>query len=248
MTKKYRYKIIIEYDGSGFYGWQRQNDLLSVQECLENALFKFCQQKIEITGSGRTDSGVHALGQVAHFDFCEALDPFEIMSALNFHVRPNKVVVLDCTEVAGDFHSRFSAKQRSYIYKIINRRPPLALDDKRSWHIPIKLDVEAMKEAAKFLLGTHDFSSFRDSKCQAKSPIRTIDKLTVTQENKQILINISAPSFLHHMVRNICGTLQLIGTGKYKPEYIKEILVAKDRCRAGPTAPPQGLYLVEVVF
>lgn len=245
-----RYKIVIEYDGTDLLGWQKQLDGLSVQEYLEKAIYGFLQQTTEVYGAGRTDAGVHALAQVAHFDLESPVDEFKIREAMNAHLRTMEapVSILNVEAVDNDFNARFSAKGRSYIYRITNRRAPLVLDKNRSWWVYVPLDVEKMREGAKFLLGNHDFSSFRAAKCQAKSPIKTLDKIDIEQNGENITFYVEARSFLHHQVRNMVGTLKMVGDGHLKPEDIKNILESKDRTKAGPTAPAQGLYLSKIMY
>lgn len=245
-----RYKIVIEYDGTDLLGWQKQLDGPSVQEYLEKAIYGFLQQTTEVYGAGRTDAGVHALAQVAHFDLESPVDEFRIREAMNAHLRTMEapVSILDVEAVSDDFNARFSAKGRSYIYRITNRRAPLVLDKNRSWWVYVPLDVEKMREGAKFLLGNHDFSSFRAAKCQAKSPIKTLDKIDIEQSGENITFYVEARSFLHHQVRNMVGTLKMVGDGHLKPEDIKNILESKDRTKAGPTAPAQGLYLSKIMY
>ncbi len=245
-----RYKITVEYDGTGLLGWQKQLDGPSVQEYLEKAVFGFLGQNTEVYGAGRTDAGVHALGQVAHFDLETVIDPFRVREAMNAHLRnlDAPVSVLKAELVDENFNARFSAKGRSYIYKITNRRSPLVLDKYRSWWVYVPLDVEKMRAGAKFLLGHHDFTSFRAAKCQAKSPIKTLDKLDIVQNGENIAFYVEARSFLHHQVRNMVGTLKLVGDGHLTPEDIKTILENKNRASAGPTAPAQGLYLNQITY
>ena len=245
-----RYKIVIEYDGTDLLGWQKQLDGPSVQEYLEKAIYGFLQQTTEVYGAGRTDAGVHALAQVAHFDLELPVDEFKIREAMNAHLRTMEapVSILNVEAVDDDFNARFSAKGRSYIYRITNRRAPLVLDKNRSWWVYVPLDVEKMREGAKFLLGNHDFSSFRAAKCQAKSPIKTLDKIDIEQNGENITFYVEARSFLHHQVRNMVGTLKMVGDGHLKPEDIKNILESKDRTKAGPTAPAQGLYLSKIMY
>lgn len=245
-----RYKITVEYDGTGLLGWQKQLDGPSVQEYLEKAVFGFLGQNTEVYGAGRTDAGVHALGQVAHFDLENAIDPFRVREAMNAHLRnlDAPVSVLKAELVDESFNARFSAKGRSYIYKITNRRSPLVLDKYRSWWVYVPLDVEKMRAGAKFLLGHHDFTSFRAAKCQAKSPIKTLDKLDIVQNGENIAFYVEARSFLHHQVRNMVGTLKLVGDGHLTPEDIKTILENKNRASAGPTAPAHGLYLNQITY
>lgn len=245
-----RYKIIIEYDGTTLLGWQKQQDGKSVQEFLEKAIYSFCQEDIEVYGAGRTDAGVHALAQVAHFDLQKEVDVFRLQEALNAHLRAMEapVAVLSAQKVGSDFHARYSAKGRSYLYRITTRRAPLIIDKNRSWLVVVPLDVKKMREGAKYLIGYHDFSSFRAVKCQAKTPLKTLDKLEIIEEKENIIFYVEARSFLHHQVRNMVGTLKMVGDGHLSPEDIKIILEAKDRRRAGPTAPACGLYLKEIMY
>ena len=243
-----RYKIIIEYDGTNFAGWQKQKDTISVQKTIEDALAKLSEKEITIHASGRTDAGVHALGQLAHFDLDKEMEDWKIRMALNHYLRNEAVAILSCTKTNDEFHSRFDAKLRHYQYKILNRRAGAVLSKNRAWHIPYELNLEAMKNAAKHLIGKYDFSSFRDAECQAKSPIRTLSKIEIEKIEENINITISAPSFLHHMVRNIVGTLVLVGGEKIKADDIKTILEAKDRTKSGPNAPAYGLYFCQVDY
>lgn len=245
-----RYKITFEYDGSNYCGSQRQQDQinLSVEEALENAVQKFSQENAKINFSGRTDAGVHAIAQVAHFDLHKIFDPHRVVMALNNYLREENVAVIDCEIVDENFHSRFSAKMRHYRYVIINRRAPLILQKNRGWHIANKLDLAAMIHAAEFLIGTHDFSAFRDSECQAKSATRSISNISLKANGDEIIIEISAKSFLHHMVRNIVGTLVWVGTGKIKTEEMKTILRNRDRTKSGPNAPAYGLYFLGIDY
>jgi tRNA pseudouridine38-40 synthase len=243
-----RYKLTLEYDGTGLVGWQRQNNGLSVQAIIETAVARFCGKTITVHGAGRTDAGVHALAQVAHLDLPKEKSPDVIRNALNQHVRPHAVAVLAVERVAETFDARRSARGRIYRYRILNRRPPAVLERNRVWHVGAKLDVEAMQEGAKFLLGRHDFTSFRDSMCQARSPVKTLDMLEVTRSGEEILVEARARSFLHHQVRNMVGTLKLVGAGKWKIAQVAEALAARDRRAGGPTAPAEGLYLVAIVY
>ena len=245
-----RYKIVVEYDGTSLLGWQKQLDGPSVQEFLEKAIFAFVQENVEVYGAGRTDAGVHALAQVAHFNLERQVDIFRLKEALNAHLRNMQapVSVLNASLVDENFHARFSAQGRSYIYRITTRRAPLVLDKNRSWLVTVPLDVEKMREGAKYLLGHHDFTSFRAVKCQAKSPIKTLDKIEISQVGENITFYVEARSFLHHQVRNIVGTLKLVGDGHLKPQDIQTILEAKDRRAAGPTAPACGLYLHNIMY
>ncbi len=243
-----RYKLTIEYDGSPFVGWQRQNNGVSVQGCIEEAIFKFCQERVTITGAGRTDAGVHALGQVAHFDCARDLDSFKISEALNFHLHPHPIAILSAEKVDESFHARFSAKERSYIYRIVNRRAPLTVDRGRGWLVASPLDHIIMEQAAQNLVGTYDFTTFRDSECQAKSPVKTIHEIKLQRNFDEIMLYIRAPSFLHHMVRNITGSLMLVGTGKWSIDDFINARDAKDRTKGGPTAPPDGLCFLKVMY
>lgn len=243
-----RYKIVIEYDGRGFVGWQRQKNGPSVQEALEEAIFRFCGERPRVFGAGRTDAGVHALGQVAHFDLERAAKPDTIRDALNFHLKPAPITVLSAEKVPDAFHARLNAKERVYLYRIVNRRTPLALESGRAWHVKVPLDEKAMHRAAQLLVGKHDFTTFRASLCQAKSPVKTLNVLTVEREGDEIRIHARARSFLHHQVRNIAGTLALVGEGKWPEADVAAALAARDRTKGGPTAPAEGLYLTEVVY
>lgn len=253
-----RWKLTIEYHGGLFSGWQRQEDgVASVQQAVEDAIFAFCQQRLTIHVAGRTDAGVHARGQVAHFDLDygdRKLTGFDLAKALNAHLRSKKVAVLHAEEAGDDFHARFSAKNKLYIYRIINRSAPATIEAGLVWHVRRELDVPVMREAAGFLIGHHDFTTFRDSDCQAKSPDRTLDRLEVavgdsdTYGGREILIYAEGRSFLHHQVRNMVGTLSLVGEGKWQPEDVKTALEARDRRKGGPTAPADGLYLMRVDY
>lgn len=243
-----RFKLTLEYEGTPFYGWQRQNELPSVQETLEEAFADFLQEPTPIWGSGRTDAGVHAKGQVAHVDISKDYMSFEIQGAMNKRLQDVPITLLKVEEVPLDFHARFSATSRAYEYKILNRRAPPALEKNRVWWVAASLCIDRMREGASFLIGHHDFTSFRDSRCQAASPLKTLDSLTIEREGDMILIKARARSFLHHQVRNMTGTLKRVGQGAWPPEKVKEILDARDRRRAGPTAPPDGLYLMEIGY
>jgi tRNA pseudouridine38-40 synthase len=243
-----RYRLTIEYDGTGLVGWQRQPNGLSVQEALETAVAKFCGDRVTVHGAGRTDAGVHALAQVAHVDLAREAPVETIRSALNHHLRPATVSVLGVEAVADDFHARLSAIERVYRYRILNRRPPPMLDRMRVWHVAPPLDLGAMQAGAQHLVGRHDFSTFRDSLCQAKSPIRTLDVLDVSRAGEEIHIAARARSFLHHQVRNMAGTLKLVGLGQWQPDDVAAALARRDRRAGGPTAPAEGLYLVAVRY
>lgn len=243
-----RFKLTLEYDGRSFVGWQRQANGLSVQEVLEEAIRRFCGESATTHVAGRTDAGVHALGQVAHADLEKPTEPEVVRDALNFHMKPHAIAVLAAERVGEDFHARFSARERLYRYRIVNRRAPLALERGRAWFVQAPLDLAAMEAAAAHLVGHHDFSSFRAAECQAPSPLKTLDALALAREGELVRIEARARSFLHHQVRNIVGTLKLVGEGKLTPDDVRRILAARDRRVAGPTAPPDGLDLVEVRY
>jgi tRNA pseudouridine38-40 synthase len=243
-----RYKLTIEYDGTGLVGWQRQANGLSVQEALETAFERFCGNRPTVFGAGRTDAGVHALAQVAHVDLAREADPEVIRSAINHHLRPHAISVLNAAPAPPGFDARLSARSRRYLYRILNRRAPPALERGRVWHVAPPLDAEAMREGARHLVGHHDFSTFRDSLCQAKSPVKTLDVLDVTTDGEEIHIAARARSFLHHQVRNMAGTLKLVGLGQWRPDDVATALAACDRRAGGPTAPAEGLALVAVDY
>ncbi len=246
---KRRVALLIEYDGAGFFGWQRQAVGLSVQSVLEEACTKLTGgDYVTCTAAGRTDSGVHAEGQVVSCDLPVSYTSSVIRNALNYHTRPHPVAVRQVAEVDADWSARFSAQGRAYRYMINTRPARLVLEDGRAWHVPRDLDVAAMHEAAQHLVGRHDFTSFRASSCQAKSPLRTLDRLDVTRHGEQIVIIAEARSFLHHQVRNMVGTIKLVGDGKMKAAQIDRILAARDRSAAGPTAPAEGLYFTRVEY
>lgn len=243
-----RWKLTLEYDGGGFVGWQRQANGLSVQQALEEAVERFCGESVAAAAAGRTDAGVHALGQVAQIDLDREVSAGTLRDALNFHLRPLPVSVLSAEPAPEGFHARFSAVQRRYRYRIVNRRAPLALDAGRAWRVTQPLDAQAMHRAAQVLLGRHDFTSFRASLCQAASPVKTLDVLEVTRDGEEIAIRAEARSFLHHQVRNMVGSLRLVGEGRWAEADMLRALEARDRTAAGPTAPAHGLYLVEVRY
>jgi len=243
-----RYKALIEYDGTIYAGWQVQPNGKAIQNKIERAIEKFCGVKTPTQAAGRTDAGVHALGQVIHFDTTEKHDPFKVMQGINFHLKPNLIALVKVEEVDETFEARFSAKARHYEYQIFSRRARPVLDQNRVWHVPIELDHKAMAEAAKHFLGTHDFSTFRSKFCQARSPIRSIDRCDVTRDGDTIFINVSSRAFLHNQVRSIVGSLKYVGEGRWKPDMIKTILEAKDRKACGPVAPACGLYLTHVDY
>ncbi|MAI62686.1 MAG: tRNA pseudouridine(38-40) synthase TruA [Micavibrio sp. TMED27] len=252
-----RYKITIEYMGAGFVGWQRQPDHMTIQQAIEEAIHGFCQQEVKVQVAGRTDAGVHARGQVAHFDLAptkKPMQPFEIAKAINYHLQPHTISIIGIEAVDDEFHARFSAVNKLYRYRIINRQGTVALDKGLVWHIKKKLDAEKMHAAAQLLLGHHDFTTFRDSECQAQSPMKTLDRLDVMTRDydhkggQEIIIETEGKSFLHHQVRNMVGTLTLVGEGKWSAQDLKTALEAKDRTAGGPTAPADGLYMVRIDY
>jgi tRNA pseudouridine38-40 synthase len=243
-----RYKILIEYDGAPFCGWQFQENAPSVQRTIMTAIEAFSGEKVMVQGAGRTDAGVHALGQVAHFDLAKEFAPDKVRDALNHFVRPAPIAVIEAAVAAPDFHARFSATARHYLYRIICRRAPLALERGHAWHVVHELDAEAMHAAAQSLIGKHDFTTFRAAECQAQSPVKTLDRLSVRRSLDEIDVEASARSFLHHQVRSIVGTLKLVGEGKWRPRDVADALKACDRSRCGPVAPPDGLHLVRVDY
>ena len=243
-----RYRITIEYDGTPFLGWQVQPSGLTVQGCLETALTRFSGETAAVRGAGRTDAGVHAIGQVAHFDLTRAWEPHKVREALNFHLRPDPIVILDAAETAADFDARFSATGRHYLYRILMRRSPPVLERNRVWWLPRPLDAGAMAEAAHHLLGCHDFTTFRATSCQARSPVKTLDRLEVRQAGDEIRIGVAARSFLHHQVRSFVGSLKQVGEGKWQPGDMLTALAARDRKACGALAPSQGLYLAGVDY
>ncbi|MBN9304483.1 MAG: tRNA pseudouridine(38-40) synthase TruA [Devosia sp. 67-54] len=243
-----RYVLVLEYDGTPFCGWQRQAGALSVQQVVEEAIAKMSGETVAIQAAGRTDAGVHALGQVVSFDLGKAWDPFRLREALNFHTKPHPVAIVEAGAVPDGFEARFSAVARHYEYRILNRRGRPALDDRRVWHCPMALDAEAMHAAAQGILGKHDFTTFRAAECQAKSPEKTLDRLDVSREGDMIVVRATARSFLHSQVRSMVGSLKLVGEGKWSPRDFRAALDARDRSRCGPLAPPEGLYLVKVDY
>ena len=243
-----RFKLTIEYDGTPFAGWQRQAGQMSVQEAVETAIERFCAEKVAIQAAGRTDSGVHALGQVVSFDLSGDRDPFRVREALNYHLKPHPVAVVEAEAVGDDFEARFSAIARHYEYRILNRRARAALEAGRVWHVPMPLDADAMHAAAQMILGQHDFTTFRAAECQANSPIRTLDVLTVSRQADHIVVTAKARSFLHSQVRSMVGSLKLVGEGKWRPADFRAALDAKRRAACGPLAPPDGLYLTRVDY
>jgi len=243
-----RFKLTIEYDGTPFVGWQRQDNGPSVQAALEAAVRGYCQVDTLVQGAGRTDAGVHALGQVAHVDLPRDDREEVVANALNAHLRPHPVAVLKAEKVDDEFHARFSAKERGYVYRIVNRRAPAVLQINKVWWVSVPLDAAAMHEAAQVFVGKHDFSSFRAAECQAESPVKTLDEIAVAREGDIISVTTRGRSFLHHQVRNFVGTLKYVGEGKWNAADVKRVLDARDRSAAGPTAPPDGLYLTHVRY
>jgi tRNA pseudouridine38-40 synthase len=243
-----RYRLTIEYDGGPFVGWQRQDNGRSIQGALEDAIAKFSQARVTVTGAGRTDAGVHALGQVVHFDLDREFPADKVRDAINHFLRPDPVTVLAAAVVPDDFHARFSATGRQYLFRILNRRAQPALYSGKVWHVQVALDAEAMHAAAQALLGSHDFTTFRAAECQAQSPVKTLDRLDVSRRADEIHIEASARSFLHHQVRSFVGSLKQVGEGKWQPRDLKAALEARDRSACGPVSPPDGLYLVKVDY
>ena len=243
-----RYKLTIEYDGQGFVGWQRQDNGPSIQAALEAALAPIAGQAVTVQGAGRTDAGVHALGQVAHVDLAQARPSEDVRDSANFHLKPARIAVVAVEQVGESFHARFDATGRRYLYRICNRRAPLALMRNRAWHVGVALEAEAMHAAAQQLIGQHDFTTFRSTQCQAKSPVKTLDILNVTREDAEIRIDVRARSFLHHQVRSMVGSLKLVGEGKWRRQELIAALQAADRSRCGPVAPASGLYLTAVSY
>ncbi len=252
-----RYKLTIEYKGTDYSGWQRQDDVPTIQQAVEKAIASFSQQDVKIHAAGRTDAGVHAKGQVAHVDldkFSRDMEPYEVAKAINAFLRPQPITIVKVEEVADDFEARFGAKNKLYQYRLLNRPGYAAVEQGLVWHVRRPLDADAMHDAAQILLGHHDFSTFRDSQCQAKSPEKTLDRLDVTAHDyddhggQEIIFEVEARSFIHHQVRNMVGTLALVGEGKWSKDDLKSALEARDRTKGGQTAPSDGLYLVRVDY
>lgn len=243
-----RWKVTLEYDGGGFSGWQRQEHAFSVQQALEEAITKFSGEQVTAHVAGRTDAGVHALAQVAHFDLTRATDADTVRDAVNFHLKPHPAAVLLAEPVSDEFHARFTAKGRAYRYLIVNRRAPLTLMINRAWHVPRSLDTGLMQQAADMLIGYNDFSTFRASECQANSPLRTLDRLNISRQDELVTIHTAARSFLYHQVRNMVGTLTMVGYGQWRLEDFAAAFAAKDRTKGGPTAPAHGLYFEQVKY
>ncbi|MFL6729324.1 MAG: tRNA pseudouridine(38-40) synthase TruA [Sphingomicrobium sp.] len=243
-----RWRLTIEYDGGPFMGWQRQDHGPSVQQTLEEALERMTGEHTAFIAAGRTDAGVHAVAMSAHVDIARALTPHRLREGLNALVRPHPVSVLAVDEVAGDWHARFSCVGRRYLYRILNRRAPAALDSGRVWHVAVPLDLGAMQEGAAQLIGRHDFTTFRSAQCQSDSPVKTLDRLDVARAGEEIHVSAAARSFLHHQVRSMVGCLALVGRGRWSPDDMGKALDARDRAALGLNAPPHGLYFREAVY
>lgn len=248
-----RYAFRVEYDGSPFHGWQRQAAQPSVQGALEAALARLDQAAPSVSAAGRTDAGVHATGQVAHVDLTRDWPPLRLLEAVNHHLRPDPVAVTACSRVAEDFHARFGAIERRYLFRLVSRRAPVVFDAGLVWQVRHPLDLGAMRAGAASLIGRHDFTTFRASLCQALSPIKTLDELSITEHNLtcggvEFRFVLRARSFLHNQVRSIVGTLERVGAGAWAPERVAQVLAARDRAQCGPVSPPQGLYLTDVVY
>ncbi len=243
-----RYKLLIEYDGRPYAGWQKQANAPSVQQTIEEAIFRFSGERTPLQGAGRTDTGVHALGQVGHFDLPGIWQGGRIRDALNAQLRPAPIAIIAAEPVPDAFDARRSAVRRHYLYRIVDRRAPAALDIDRVWDVRRRLDIEAMREAAAMLVGNHDFTTFRSADCQAKSPVKTLDAIAIRRQGDEILFDVSARSFLHNQVRSMVGTLKKVGEGKWLPDAVGAALAARDRKACGPVAPPGGLYLVRVDY
>jgi tRNA pseudouridine38-40 synthase len=244
----FRYHLKIEYDGRPYVGWQRQKNGVSVQQSIEEAVFRFSGEQVQLFVAGRTDKGVHALQQSAHLDLRNDWGEARVRDALNAQLRPHPISILSAEIVNEEFHARFSAIERAYVYRITNRRSPITFDKGLSWWVPVPLDLVSMRDASEVLLGKHDFSTFRATACQANSPIRTLDQITVTWEGSEIRIHARARSFLYHQVRNIVGSLKMVGSGKWRKDDLKKALEAKDRRAGGPTVPADGLYLTNIFY
>lgn len=244
----FRYRLTLEYDGNPFCGWQRQKNDLSIQQVLEEAIARLSGENPVTQAAGRTDAGVHALGQVVHFDLQRQWDSFRLREALNYHLKPHPVAVLAADEVPESFEARFSATARHYEYRILNRRARPALEAGRVWHVAVPLDADAMHAAAQLIVGKHDFTTFRSAECQANSPLRTLDVFSVARQAEMIVITAKARSFLHHQVRSMVGSLKLVGENRWQPRDFRAALDARERSRCGPMAPPDGLYLTAVDY
>lgn len=243
-----RYRLLIEYDGRPYRGFQAQEDLPSVQASIERAVKAFCGETLRLQAAGRTDTGVHATGQVVHIDLEKGWRPQVVRDALNAHLVPEPIAVLEAAEAPEDWHARFSARERRYLYRILNRKSPPAIDQGRVWHVKKPLDAEAMHAAAQALVGHHDFTTFRDAQCQAKSPMKTLDVATVRRAGEEVHLEFASRSFLHRQVRSMTGSLAEVGVGRWSADDLKAALEAKDRKACGPVAPAEGLYLVGVAY
>lgn len=243
-----RWRLTIEYDGGPFMGWQRQDHGPSVQQMLEESLARMTGEQMSFSAAGRTDAGVHALAMAAHVDVMKSLTAHRLREGLNALVRPHPISIVDVAEVADDWHARFSCIKRRYLYRILSRRPPPALDVGRVWHIPVPLDVGAMQAGASHLVGRHDFTTYRSAHCQSDSPVKTLDQLEVTRIGEEIHVHAAARSFLHHQVRSMVGCLALVGRGQWQPDDIRLALEARDRSALGFNAPPHGLYFVDALY
>jgi len=244
----FRYKLTIEYDGTPFVGWQVQDNGVSVQSELARAIKSFCGEDYIPRGAGRTDAGVHATGQTAHIELQRRFEPYRVRNAINQHLKPAPIAIVSAEQVDESFDARFSARKRHYLYRIINRYAPLTLDKKRAWLVHAPLDAEAMRQAAAALVGMHDFTTFRSVHCQAKSPIKTLDRLDVIRHGDELRISASARSFMHNQVRSLVGSLKMVGEGKWPVERMRQALDARDRAACGPVAPAHGLYLCGVDY
>lgn len=243
-----RYKLILEYDGANFVGWQKQENGLSIQEVLEGAVKAFCGETVTAHSAGRTDAGVHALAMTAHIEIEKATTAAKVRDAVNQHMRPHPIAILSAEQADDNFHARFSCVRRAYEYRIVNRRAPLALDAGRAWRMPQRLDADAMHEAAQCLAGKHDFTTFRSIKCQADSPVKTLDEISVSRLGEEVILRCAARSFLHNQVRSFVGTLVEVGKGKWRARDVKDALDAADRARCGQVAPAEGLYFVRAEY
>ncbi len=247
-----RYALKIEYKGTPFAGWQRQKDQPSVQQAIEEALAKMDGEAPLIQGAGRTDAGVHATGQVAHFDLSKDWDAYRLSEGLNFHLRPAPVAIVAAAKVDDDFHARFSAEKRRYLFRLVSRRAPMVLESDLVWHVRHTLDADAMRAGAAHLLGNHDFTTFRSTICQARSPVKTLDRLDIEavalEHGTEFRFHVEARSFLHNQVRSFVGTLERVGAGSWRPDDVRQVLEARDRAACGPVCPPQGLYLADVTY
>jgi len=243
-----RHRIEVEYNGTPFAGWQRQENANSVQHVIEDAGAQLSGGKTHCYGAGRTDAGVHALAMTAHIDLAKPMDSWAVLNGLNALARPHPVAILNAAPVDEDFHARFSCTERRYVYRLIRRRAPLALEAKRLWQIPYDLDAKAMGKAAQHLVGHHDFTTFRSVQCQSKSPVKSISEILVTEDGPVIEVRIRAQSFLHNQVRSIVGTLERVGAGRWQSGDVKDALEAKDRSRCGPVAPAHGLYFEKAIY